>query len=146
MADGTAIEGNLVEIYAATATGPVAGVYTAGTFEPVNDINRIDASSNRPSTSQSVFMRPTQYTTFGQREQPYTISGFKSIGDTGQGILDTAHDTNDVIGIKVLRDGVNGWSQFVRVGSRRESFAPEGLQEVSYDLGAASDRTAIGTG
>lgn len=143
MADGTAIDGALVEIWAATSTGPVAGVYTAGTYSKVNDINRIDASSNRPSTSQGVFMRTTQYTTFGQREQPYTISGFKSIGDTGQGILDTAHDTNAVIAVKILRDGASGWSQFVRVGSMRESFAPEGLQEVSYDLGAATARTII---
>lgn len=146
MADGTAIDGALVEIYAATATGPVAGVYTAGTYSKVNDINRIDASSNRPSTSQGVFMRTTQYTTYGQREQPYTVSGFKSIGDTGQGIIDTAHEDNSVIAIKVLRDATNGWTQFVRVGSKRESFAPEGLQEVSYDLGAASARTLVGTG
>lgn len=146
MADGTPIEGSELEIWAATATGPVAGVYTAGTYEKVNDLNRVDFNSNRPSTSQSVFMRDVQHTTFGKAEQTYSLSGFKSIGDTGQGIIDVAGESNDVIAIKILRDGTNGWSQFVRVGSYRESGAPEGLQEISYDLGAASPKTLIGTG
>ena len=146
MADGTPVEGNELEIMAATATGPVGGVYTAGTYEPVNDLDRVEYNSNRPSTSRGVFMRTTQYTSFGQREQTYTFSGLKSQGDTGQGILDDAHETNDVIAVKLLRDGTNGWSQFVRVGTKRESFAPEGFQEVSYDLGAATAKTLVGTG
>lgn len=146
MPDGVPIEGTSLEIWAATATGPVGGVYTAGTYSKVNDLNRVSFNSNRPQTSQSVFMRPTQYTTFGQREQTYTLSGFKSIGDTGQGILDTAEDTNAVIAIKILRDGTNGWSQFVRVGTKREDMAPEGFQEISYDIGAVTAKTIIGTG
>jgi len=146
MADGTPIDGSELEIWAATTTGPVDGVYTAGTYSKVNDLNRVAFNSNRPSTSQSVFMRSVQYTTFGKREQTYALSGFKSIGDTGQGILDTAAEDNSVIAIKILRDGTNGWSQFVRVGSNNESMAPEGLQEISYDLGAATAKTLIGTG
>lgn len=146
MADGTPIDGSALEIWSATTTGPVAGVYTAGTYSKVNDLNRVSFNSNRPSTSQSVFMRSVQYTTFGKREQTYSLSGFKSIGDTGQGILDTAAEDNSVIAIKILRDGTNGWTQFVRVGSNNETMAPEGLQEISYDLGAATAKTLVGTG
>lgn len=143
MALGTVIMGSELIINAATTTGPVAGVYTAGTYSPVSDMNRVDYNANRPTTNVAVFGRAVQYSIPGVREQTITISGFKSIGDTGQGILDTAEASDAVISLEVLRDGTTGWQVFGRVGSIRESAAPEGLQEISYDFNAITERADV---
>jgi hypothetical protein len=143
MALGTVIMGSEHIINAATTTGPVGGIYTAGTFSPVSDMNRVDYNANRPVTNIAVFGRAVQYSIPGVKEQTLTISGFKSVGDTGQGILDTAETTDAVIAIQVLRDGTNGWQLFGRVGSIRESAAPEGLQEISYDINAITEREDV---
>lgn len=143
MALGVVIMGSELVINAATTTGPVAGVYTAGTFSPVSDMNRVDYNANRPTTNVAVFGRSVQYSIPGVKEQTLTISGFKSVGDTGQGILDTAETTDAVIAAQVLRDGTNGWQLFARVGSIRESAAPEGLQEISYDLNPITEREDV---
>jgi hypothetical protein len=109
----------------------------------VSDMNRVDYNANRPVTNIAVFGRAVQYSIPGVKEQTLTISGFKSVGDTGQGILDTAETTDAVIAIQVLRDGTNGWQLFGRVGSIRESAAPEGLQEISYDINAITEREDV---
>lgn len=140
---GVTVLGSALEISAATTTGPVGGVYTPGTYEPVSDLNRVEFNANRPVTNIAVFMRSTQYSIPGVREQTMTLSGFFSDGDTGQGILDTAEDGDEVIAIKVLRDGASGYSIIGRIGSRRESAAPEGLQEISYDFLAITNKTVI---
>lgn len=142
MALGVVVLGSALAISVATTTF-AAGVYTAGTYNPLSDLNRIDYNANRPVTNIAVFGRTTQYSIPGVKEQTMTLSGFWSEGDTGQGVVNTAESTDAVIAVKVLRNGTQGYSIFGRIGSVRETAAPEGLQEISYDFLAVSDRTLI---
>jgi hypothetical protein len=142
MALGVVVLGSDMVINAATATETL-GVWSAGTYSPVSDLNRVDYNANRPVTNIAVFMRSVQYSIPGVKEQTMTLSGFWSQGDTGQGILNTAEAADDVIAIEILRDGTNGYEIFGRVGSIRETAAPEGLQEISYDFSAVTDREAV---
>lgn len=142
MALGVVVLGSALAISAATATETL-GVWSAGTYSPISDLNRIDYNANRPVTNIAVFGRSVQYSIPGVKEQTMTLSGFYSVGDTGQGILNTAEAADDVIAIKVLRDGTNGYEIFGRVGSIRETAAPEGLQEISYDFSAVTDREDV---
>jgi hypothetical protein len=142
MALGTVVLGSGAELHAATATLSV-GVYTAGTYSPISDMNRMDYTRNRPTTNIAVFMRSAQYSIPGIPEQTIAVSGFFSEADTGQEIVRTAESADDVFAFKFLRDGTNGWEVFGRCGSIREAAAPEGLQEWSFDFLAVVDRTAI---
>lgn len=142
MALGVVVLGADLTINAATAT-ETGGVWTAGTYSPVSDLNRVDYNANRPVTNIAVFMRSVQYSIPGVKEQTMTLSGFWSQADTGQGILNTAEAADDVIAIQILRDGTNGYEIFGRVGSIRETAAPEGLQEISYDFSAVTDRDPV---
>jgi hypothetical protein len=142
MALGVVVLGSALLISVATTTES-GGVYTAGTYSPMSDLNRIDYNSNRPVTNIAVFGRSTQYSIPGVKEQTMTLSGFWSEADTGQGIANTAEASNAVIAVKVLRNGTTGYSIFGRIGSIRETAAPEGLQEISYDFLAVTDRTLI---
>lgn len=142
MALGVVVLGSALAISAATATETL-GVWSAGTYSPISDLNRIDYNANRPVTNIAVFGRSVQYSIPGVKEQTMTLSGFYSVGDSGQGILNTAEAADDVIAVKVLRDGTNGYEIFGRVGSIRETAAPEGLQEISYDFSAVTDREDV---
>lgn len=139
---GVVILGSALAISAATSTLS-GGIYTAGTYSPISDLNRIDYNANRPVTNIAVFGRSVQYSIPGVKEQTMTLSGFYSQDDTGQGILNTAEASDTVIAVKVLRDGTNGYEIFGRVGSIRETAAPEGLQEISYDFSAVTDRDPV---
>jgi hypothetical protein len=139
---GVVVMGTELAISAATST-VVSSVYTAGTYAPISDLNRIDYNSNRPVTNVAVFGRSVQYVIPGIKEQTMTLAGFFSAGDTGQETLTTGEAANDVLAIEVLRDGTNGYEIFGRVGSIRETAAPEGLQEISYDFSAVTDRVDV---
>jgi len=141
MALGVVVLGSAMTINVATTTFS-GGVYTPGTYSPVSDLNRVDYNSNRPTTNIAVFMRSVQYSIPGVKEQTMTLSGFYSLGDTGQGIINTAEATDAVISVKILRDGTAGYTILGRTGSIRETAAPEGLQEISFDFNAISDRVA----
>ena len=91
-------------------------------------------------------MKTTAYVIPGTRESTWTVSGFLSVGDTGQDHLRTAEEDNTTVFIKVLPDGTNGFVQEVNVGTTTHEAAPEGLQGVSFDFGAAAEATIIGTG
>jgi hypothetical protein len=142
MALGVVVLGSSLVVNGATSSLS-GGVYSAGTYSPISDLNRVDYNSNRPVTNIAVFMRATQYSIPGVKEQTMTLSGFWSQGDTGQGILNTAEAGDDVIAVEVLRDGTNGYEIFGRIGSIRETAAPEGLEEISYDFLAVTDRSDV---
>jgi hypothetical protein len=136
---GVVVMGTELAISSATST-VLGGIYTAGTYGPISDLNRIDYNSNRPTTNIAVFGRSVQYVIPGLKEQTMTLAGFFSAGDTGQETLNAGEAAQSVIAVEVLRDGTNGYEIFGRVGSIRETAAPEGLQEISYDFNAVTDR------
>lgn len=138
MADGVVAMGADFVIEAATATG--------GSYSPVNDLNSYRKSNTRNNQTFAVFMKTVAYVIPGTRESTWTVSGFLSIGDTGQDILRTSESANTSCAIKVLPDGTNGFEQEVNVGTTTHEATPEGLQPASFDFAAAAVGIIIGSG
>jgi hypothetical protein len=123
-----------------------AGTTAVGATAPVNDLNSYRKTNTRNNQTFAVFMKTTAYVIPGTRESTWTVSGFLSVGDTGQDHLRTAEEDNTTVFIRVLPDGTNGFTQEVTVGTTTHEAAPEGLQGVSFDFGAAAAAVIVGTG
>jgi hypothetical protein len=121
---------------------------TPATFLPVNDLNRFSRRTTRSTTRTRVFMRANPYVNRGAREFTVTISGFLSIGDPGQDALRAAMNTDVPVKLKVMPDGVNGFTQDFYVGNQGADASPDptALQEVSWELAEAAAPVAVGTG
>lgn len=116
------------------------------TYSPVNDLNSYRKTNTRNNQTFAVFMKTVAYVIPGTRESTWTVSGFLSIGDTGQDSLRAAESANTTCFIKVLPDGTNGFKQEINVGTTTHEASPDGLQGVSFDLTAAAAGTIIGSG
>lgn len=146
MPAGTPVVGTAVTIQVAPNTPALSNPPVAGTYVDCNDLTTLSKNSTRNKQTQSVFMRATAYTTYGQREVTYSLNGLLSVGDSGQDALRTAEETNDVIFVKILWDGTNGFSVPCRVGTHTGNSTPENRVEITYELTAEDDATAEGTG
>jgi hypothetical protein len=145
MALGTVVLGSAAIISAAANTGTEAAP-SAGTYSPVSDLNTVSKNSTRNTQTFGVFGRAVAYQVPGTRDQSFSLGGFLSVGDDGQGILDTAEAANTTCFIKILFDGTNGFSQAVKVGTRTLTMTPEGLDAITYALSSAADPVIVGTG
>lgn len=116
------------------------------TYSAVNDLNSYRKTNTRNNQTFAVFMKTVAYVIPGTRESTFTVSGFLSVGDTGQDNLRTAESGNTTCFIKVLPDGSNGFKQEINVGTTTHEATPEGLQPASFDLAAAAAGTIIGSG
>lgn len=117
-----------------------------GSWVPVHDMNSYSKSSSRTRSTFAVFMRPIPHTIVGAREVTWTFSGFLNMVDPGQEILRDAEEADDVVNIRVLPDGVNGFTQPVRVGSRTHDAEPENFQDYSFEFSAEDVATPVGAG
>lgn len=145
MAIGTTMLGAATVISAAPNAGTEASP-SAGTYAPVSDINTLTRNSTRNVTNYSVFGRSVAYSIPGSRDQSYSLGGYISVGDTGQGTLIAAELANTTAYIKIQFDGTNGFTQAVKVGSRTFSMTPDGLQAMTLQLSSAADPLILGTG
>lgn len=134
-------------IVLASATVIEASSASAGTYNPISDLNTINKGSNRQIDSFPVFQRETAHQVPGAREVTLTLNGYLSAGDTGQDLVRSTEAADGTVFVKTLPDGTNGESQGMRVGSREWSAdASGGLQPVSFECAAAEDAVAIGSG
>jgi hypothetical protein len=146
MPAGTTSLGSAVTLQVAPNTPALSEPPVEGTYVDLNDITTISKNSQRNSSQQSVFMKTTQYNTFGRKTVTFSLNGLLSIGDSGQDVLRAAEDSNDVVFLKVLWDGTNGFSIPCRVGSHTGNADPDTRIQITYDLSAEDDATAVGTG
>jgi hypothetical protein len=138
MADGLVAMGADFVLQSASAVG--------GSYSPVNDMNSYRKTNTRNNQTFAVFMKTVAYVIPGTRESTWTVSGFLSLGDTGQDTLRLAESTDATAAIKVLPDGSNGFEQEVNVGTTTHEATPEGLQGYSFDFSAAAAGVIIGSG
>lgn len=148
MALGTIAVGANVRIQVATTT-EAGGVYTPGTYSPVDGITQISRSGNRDKTTVGIFGRSAKVVNYGSLDLTYTLTGVLSVGDTGQGIVETAKADNSVLSLKVTFDGdtkTDGFTALVRVGGGGGDMAPDGNPGVSWELGTIADPVIEGDG
>ena len=145
MAIGTVMLGAAAIISAAPNAGTEAAP-SPGTFAPVSDLNTVGKNSTRNVQSFGVFNRAVGYSIPGTRDQSFSVGGYISVGDTGQGTLNAAEAANTTAYIKILFDGTNGFQQAIKVGTRTLSLTPDGLQGCTWELSSAADPTIVGTG
>lgn len=118
------------------------------TWVPINDANRFSRRTARTTTKTRVFMRATPYVNRSQRESTATLSGFVNTDDPGQQILRDAMEADTIVKIRVLPDGVNGFSQDFYVNNQGADANPEpqNMQECSWELIDAADPVQVLTG
>src|SRR5574337_345054 len=146
MPAGTPVAGSSLQISVAANTPALSAPPIAGTYSPCNDLTTISKNSTRNSTNVAVFMKSTQYVSYSPRQSSYSLNGLLSVGDSGQDLLRAAEAAEDVVFLKVLYDGVNGFSVPCLVGSHTGNVTPEGRVEITYELGAVGSETIVGTG
>src|SRR4051812_5112182 len=115
----------------------------AGVYIAVADMDGEDESTDQQEDVVPVFGN-TKYVIPGVRDVTFSVSGYHNGADTGQSILRTAEKTSVAARIKVLYDGVNGFTVLTRVRSRKHSAKPTGLQPVSFDFIATAASALIG--
>lgn len=121
---------------------------TPAVWVPVNDMNRFDRNTTRSTTRQRVFMRARAYLLRGAREFTSSISGFLNLTDPGQTMIRDAMETDAIVNLRVLPDGVNGIEQQFYVGRQTAGATPEAteMQAGGWELADAADPVMVGTG
>lgn len=121
---------------------------TPAVWVPVNDMNRFDRNTTRSTTRQRVFMKARAYLLRGAREFTSAISGFKNLADPGQQMIRDAMETDVIVSLRILPDGVNGISQDFYVGRQTSGATPEptDMQTHGWELADAADPVMVGTG
>lgn len=117
------------------------------TFVPLNDMQSSDEGNEGNTTTVSVLMSNTPYSTSGQPNTTLTVAGLFNIADAGQVILRDAKQSGDQITFRKLYDGTNGYKIPVRViGERRGIPNPEGFQTTAFTLARDGAAVEVGTG
>lgn len=145
MAEGVIALGSAAVIMAATTTAP-GGVYTPGTYSNISYMTSYRRNNQRQTSETSVFMKTTKVTASSAATRSITLNGLIAIGDTGQGILRAATESNAVIAVKVLPDGTNGEILIGRVGTDTYEGTPDAPQQTSFEVLAVQAATVVGTG
>lgn len=145
MAEGVIALGSAAVIQVATTTAP-GGVYTPGTYSNLSFMTSYRRNNQRQTSETSVFMKTTKVTASSAATRSITLNGLIAIGDTGQGILRAATESNDVIAVKILPDGTNGQVIIGRVGTDTYEGTPDAPQQTSFEVLAVQAPTVVGTG
>jgi hypothetical protein len=118
---------------------------TPGSFIPVNDMNRFSRRTTRSVTRTRVFMRLTPYTNRGTPEYTATISGFLNDDDPGQVRLREAMNTDVPVTLRILPDGVNGFTQAFYIGNQTADANPDpgNMHEHGWELTDAGPPVAV---
>lgn len=135
------VQGDELVIEVATALAPTV-------FVPVNEMNRFSRRTARTTTKTRVFMNPNPKIARSARDVTATISGFVDTDDPGQEILRDAMATDDIITLRILPDGVNGFTQQFYLNNQGADANPEPQngQECSWELTDAAAPVVVLTG
>lgn len=122
-------------------TSEAPDVYTT-----VEDMNSYSKGRTRDVTRVPVFNRSRPRVLRGALEEGFTVGGILNDNDAGQAALRTAEDTDTPVMIEVTSDGVNGFTQLVRVNSYTHEADPDGFQEITFEMSAEEAPVIKGTG
>jgi hypothetical protein len=123
----------------ATAAAPTV-------FSPVADINSYRRGSSRDETRRIVFGRTLPYIIPGRRDQTMEFGGFLNLTDPGQVILRNAEMNNTEVVVKVLFNGVDGFTQQGKVSSFSHEASPEDLQPHSFVIAPTAAAAVVAGG
>jgi hypothetical protein len=119
---------------------------TPGTFIPIENLTGADFNGTRSTNEFVVFGKDDAFSITGKRKGTASASGYLTPSDPGQAILFAAEATNSEVTLKVLYDGVRGYTSKARVSSTKHSPKPDALQDVSWDFTFSGPKTLVGTG
>jgi hypothetical protein len=118
---------------------------TPTVYVAIADMDNFDDGADQNETQSPVFGNIV-YVSPGPRLVTLTMSGFRNNTDAGQLLLLAAEKARTEIRLKVLYDGVNGYTVLTRVKSRKGSAKPEGLQTIAFDFLASAAAVAVAGG
>ena len=116
-----------------------------GAYLLVADMDNFDDGSDQTEGQFPVFGNIV-YVSPGPRLITLTMSGFRNTADPGQTALLNAEKNRTEIRLKVMYDGINGYTVLTRVKSRKGGAKPEGLQTIAFDLLASAPSVAVAGG
>ena len=117
-------------------------------WDLVGGMDSWGASHPKDRQEYPVFGPTNPITRTGRRGHDYQTSGYYDPVDPGQVALRGAARTDDTVRIRVTHDGVNGWTQDVKVGTTGHDAEadPSSLQETSFEFYGVADPVIVGTG
>jgi hypothetical protein len=117
-----------------------------GTYVAINGVDKYSRRSGRASRKQSVFGQANQVSSTGVLAETITMSGITDIADPGVLRL-LAMKAGDLQGsIRVKFDGVNGYTQPVKVTALDTDADPDDWQTFSTNLETMAAAVLVGTG
>jgi hypothetical protein len=116
-----------------------------GAYLAISDMDNFDDSADQNEAEFPVFGN-IKYIVPAPRQVMLTMSGFRNITDPGQIALRAAEKARTEIRVKVMYDGVNGYTLLTRVKSRKGGAKPEGLQTMAFDFIATAASVAVAGG
>lgn len=127
--------------------GTEAGADTA-TWIILDGIEAFDRESRATKNDHFFFGRTQAVTAIGIPARGVTLAGQYAQDDAGQDLLRAygpdGANANDNLGFMWLRDGSDGFAQFVQVGGTPESARAEGdLEPVSFELAPQDEAVSI---
>lgn len=145
MAVGTYMLGRDARVSVAPNTG-TALAPVAGTYVQLSGMNTLSHATSANDSTEAVFESDLDINIPGSRSQSLTLSGLLYTGDAGQTLVIAADGTTDILFIKVLWDGTNGFSQPVKVSGKTGGTTKRGAATVSFTLPVQAAGTAIAAG
>lgn len=113
------------------------------TYIEVTNMDTYSRTSARDVKSTKVFNKtrpikaPSRIT-----DDSFTIGGLNTPADEGQLILAAAAEAGTTVKLRVLPDGVDGFTQEVLLTSLKDDADPDDYQKVSYEATAIGDKQA----
>lgn len=116
---------------------------SGGSYSPISDLDNYSYNSDSPFKTFPVF-QAAAHSVNDPEVGKLTLSGFKSIGDSGQDMLRAAKAARSVVYVKLLADGTNGFYRPFKVGTIQESATRDGnIVKVSFELSSDGDEVAV---
>ncbi len=111
-----------------------------GTYVEVTNMDNYSRTSTREVKSTRVFNKTRPIKTPSRiTDDAFQISGLNTPADEGQTILKTAEEAGTSVVLRVLPDGVNGFTQEVLLTQLKDDGTADDYQKVAYDCTAVGD-------
>lgn len=115
-------------------------------FVPVEDMTSFDRNKSRTTSTQAVFHSAIPRRTRGARDTTFTLGGLLNVADPGQNLLRQAENDDVAVNLRVLPDGVNGFTQVGEINTLTHRATPDGFQETTFEFGATEAAVDVGDG
>lgn len=119
---------------------------TPNSFVLVDDLTSYTRNRARETTRIPVFDSPTPRTIRSARDETFSIGGILNDDDPGQQRLRAVEQSDAAVRIRVTSDGVNGFTQSVKVNSTTHETTPDDFQLVTFDMTPEAEPVKVGTG